>query len=373
MIIKLNDRYSIEVKDAKPSDIPLLKRIAMKKIKELDAISLKRNFKPNFASSVGSTGAFGNALKNSSKRGVEEGVRKTREDIEADLAEGEGRFGKSNVSSKAEIATGSNGKPFVKGLAHNYTNEQGESVSAEEDVKNHQKEIIKGYQDRIDAINKKITGVGTPLTAKGLPNLKYVPPYTETDPSKLTLEELTDYKELLENKLAALKEKWGITEEVEISTNDSTRVGDMPMMPSSNSLSLTNDERSMQVLAEELANLNPSVKEDEKEVLEELLADFNDEVKQVTEFLKDQDNYIDLEEDKEILTQEIAGAIRTHFEVFLQTLQAGGNYADPRLKVNYQGAKQAVENIFTEVGLDKPKDFATQMYNRARGGKRRVR
>lgn len=364
MRIKLNDRYSIEVSGATPADIPLLKKIAEQKIKQLDAISLERKFKPNFASSVGSTGAFGNALKNSSKRGVEEGVRKTKEDIEADLAEGEGTFGRSNVSSKAEIATNSSGKPYVKGLAHSYTNEEGESVSAEEDVIKQRNEIIKGYQDRIDAIAKKINGVGEPTTSRGLPNSKYVPPYTETDPSKLTLEELTDYKGMLEGKLAALKAKWGIT--------DSKKVNDMPFMPSSNALSLTNDERSMQLLAEELAGLNPSVKEDEVKVFNELMDDFKDEVEQVTEFLKDQDNYIDLEEDKNILTLEIAQALRTHFETFIQTLQVGGSNGDPMLKEKYQDAKHAVENIFAEIGLDKPRDFATQMYNRARGGKRRV-
>lgn len=365
MRIKLNDRYSINVKNASPKDIPVLKRIAIRKIKQLDSISLERKFKPNFGSSVAGSGAFGNALKNSSKRGVEEGVRRTREDIEADLVEGEGIFGKSNVSSKARIATNSAGKPYATGLAHNYINEEGESVSADEDVIKHRNEIIKGYQDRIDAITKKIEGAGEPLTARGLPNSKYVPPYTATDPAGLTLEELQNYKSELEGKLTELKRKWGIT--------DSRRLRDMPFMPSSNSLSLTNDERSMSNLAEELANLNPTMKREEEAVLEELMDDFYDEVKQVTDFLQDSDNYIDLEDDKNLLTEEISNAIQTHFETFIGTLQGGGIYKDSKLKDKYPNARDAVKNIFTAVGLDRPRDFASRMYNRSRYGTRRVR
>lgn len=365
MRIKLNDRYSINVKNASPKDIPVLKRIALRKIKQLDSISLERKFKPNFGSSVSGSGAFGNALKNSSKRGVEEGVRRTREDIEADLVEGEGNFGKSNVSSRARLATNSAGKPYVTGLAHNYTNEEGEEVSADADIIKHRNEVIKGYQDRIDAIAKKIDGVGEPLTARGLPNSKYVPPYTATDPSGLTLEELQDYKSELEGKLSELKRKWGIT--------DSRRLRDMPFMPSSNSLSLTNDERSMSNLAEELAILNPTNKPEEVAVFDELIADFEDEVNQVIDFLQDEDNYIDLEDDKDILTNEIANAIQTHFETFIGTLQGGGNYKDPMLKSAYPAARDAVKNIFTAVGLDRPRDFATRMYQRARSGTRKVR
>jgi hypothetical protein len=365
MRIKLNDRYSINVKNASPKDIPVLKRIALRKIKQLDSISLERKFKPNFGSSISGSGAFGNALKNSSKRGVEEGVRRTREDIEADLVEGEGTFGRSNVSSKARIATNSAGKPYVTGLAHTYKNEEGEEVSADADVINHRREIINGYQDRINAITKKIEGVGEPLTARGLPNSKYVPPYTATDPSGLTLEELQDYKSELEGKLTELKRKWGIT--------DSRRLRDMPFMSSSNSLSLTNDERSMSNLAEELAILNPSEKPEEEKVLNELMDDFYDEVNQVIDFLQDSDNYIDLEDDKQILTEEISNAIQTHFETFIGTLRGGGNYQDSILMSKYRDARDAVKNIFTAVGLDRPRDFATRMYQRAAKGMRKVR